>query len=181
MFDHLITLDQNLSFSLSNLLPHNGFFDIIFNFFSLTGLTFIIWIIILICFTIWEEKKHKEFIFFFLSSFLTTAFLVNIVLKNIFMRVRPWLEFKMNTIYCPSDFSFPSGHAASAFVGAVIFSYFDKKRWPIYYGVAILISYSRIYLSCHYLLDVIVGASVGLLISKATIYILSKKLYRNIL
>ena len=181
MFEQLITFDQKLTLALSNSMPHTPFFDLIFNFFSLSGLTVIIWIVILVCFFIWEENKHKEFLLYFSASFLSSAFLVNIVLKNIFMRLRPWVEFHINTSFCPTDFSFPSGHAASAFVGAVIFSYFDKKRWPIYYGVAILISYSRIYLSCHYLLDVIVGASVGLLISKATIYILSKKLYRNIL
>jgi undecaprenyl-diphosphatase len=107
-------------------------------------------------------KQDKKFIFIFSASFLLTFLLSDIVLKNIFMRFRPLL----GSISCPHDFSFPSTHAATAFAAATILAYFDKKRCWFYYIVAILISYSRIYLGCHYFFDVLVGGLLGLIISK---------------
>lgn len=59
--------------------------------------------------------------------------------------------------------SFPSSHASSSF--AVAFSISTcYPKWSIpAYGVAALISYSRVYLDAHYASDVIVGAGVGIL------------------
>jgi len=165
MFLSFLELDQNLSAAAANLLPHNALFDLIFRFLSLQGLTIAIWIILLGMYFVWEEKRHHEFILYFVSGFGITTFIVNIVLKNIFLRERPWVLSQILENYCPSDFSFPSGHAAGAFAGAVIFAHFDKKRKYLYYGMAVLISYSRVYLHCHYLLDVIFGALIGYLIS----------------
>ncbi|MEK7096731.1 MAG: phosphatase PAP2 family protein, partial [Patescibacteria group bacterium] len=73
---------------------------------------------------------------------------------------------------CPKDFSFPSTHAATAFVAAEILAYFNKKRKWFYFAVAILISYSRIYLGCHYFFDVVFGAIIGWLVSQSLLFVL---------
>ena len=176
MFDTIIRLDQAITIRLSVLLPHNTIFDAIFSFFSLHGLTVIIWVILF--FVFWQnerkDKTHHHFFLAFVTSFSITSVLVNIVIKNIAHRTRPWIEQGLLETFCPSDFSFPSGHAAGAFAGAVIFAYFDKKRAWIYYFIAFLISFSRIYLSCHYLLDVIFGALIGYTIGVLSIKILMK-------
>jgi membrane-associated phospholipid phosphatase len=59
--------------------------------------------------------------------------------------------------------SFPSGHSASIFALVTILSLFTKnKRICFFYLMAaILVAYSRIYLSQHFLSDVLAGALIG--------------------
>jgi undecaprenyl-diphosphatase len=61
--------------------------------------------------------------------------------------------------------SFPSGHATSAFAAAVAVS----RMWPatggLWWALAVLIAYSRIYLGHHYPLDVVGGALMGVAIA----------------
>ena len=68
---------------------------------------------------------------------------------------------------CPSDFSFPSGHACSSFAtaGALTWSLRDKLRRIGYatLALALLISLSRLYVGVHYPSDVLCGVLIGLL------------------
>lgn len=177
MIQSIVAFDQHITAFISSLLPHNEFFDLFFSFLSLQGLTIIIWMLLfaLIVYRERLDKTHKQFILAFLIGFFTTGFLVNIVVKNIAMRERPWVVQQITSTDCPTDFSFPSGHASGAFAAAIIFAQFDHKRKWLYYGIASLISLSRIYLSCHYLLDVVFGAFIGLFIGWATLRILTYK------
>ena len=72
--------------------------------------------------------------------------------------------------------SFPSGHTASAFALAVILSISTKNKWMrvLYLILAALVGYSRIYLSQHFMLDVLVGSLIGV-ISGILIYVLLEK------
>ena len=113
-------------------------------------------------------KRDKKFIILFSLSFFLAFLFSDIILKNIFQRVRPIQLTRLiqPILTCPKDFSFPSTHAATAFAAATVMTFFDKKRRWFYYTVAILISYSRIYLGCHYFFDVVVGAILGYIISR---------------
>jgi undecaprenyl-diphosphatase len=177
--EQLIIFDYKITQFLNHLFPHNAFFDYFFSFFSMKGSAIVVWILVVILVVIFEEKKHpgiskndKKFIVVFLTAFLTTSLLVELPLKNLFRRPRP-----IATNYnCPSDFSFPSGHASTAFAAATVLAYFDKKRRFLYYTVATLIAFSRIYLGCHYFFDVIAGAVFGYLISKLILNLKNKKI-----
>lgn len=183
--DKIISLDYYLTNLFNKLIPHNQLFDHFFSFFSLKGSFIFIWLLVMLIVLILEERKNpgitkhdKKFIFIFTTSFLMTFVLTDFVLKNIFQRLRPILDTKyfiLNTFSCPTDFSFPSVHAATAFAAATVLTHFDKKRRWFYYLVAILISYSRIYLGCHYFLDVVVGAFVGYIISRAFLKVFFNK------
>ena len=159
----IISLDYFFTNLLNKLIPHNIIFDYLFSFFSMKGGSVLIWITIIVLLIIFEEKINKKFILYFLVALGITSTVV-FGLKNTVKRVRP-------TTVCEKDFSFPSAHAATAFASAAILTYFDKKRRWFYYTVAILISYSRIYLGCHYFLDVVAGAIIGYIISRALLFV----------
>lgn len=177
--ESLLSFDYSLTGFFANFIPHYPIFDYLFSFFSLKGNSILIWILVMIISLVLEErknpginKKDKKFAILFLLAFLTTALVIEIPLKNLFHRTRPissdFKQFQPTDINynCPKDFSFPSGHAATAFAAATVLTYFDKKRKWFYYITAILISYSRLYLGCHFLFDVFIGALFGYFIAK---------------
>lgn len=94
--------------------------------------------------------------------------LVNVLLKTIVDRPRPWTEFtEIKAFYeqfgirLPTDSSFPSGHAAICFCGAVAIA-LRYKKWAL--PVLLLagtVALSRIYLCVHYPSDVLAGVLIG--------------------
>jgi len=62
------------------------------------------------------------------------------------------------------SFSFPSGHTASAFAVffCLIFTTRNRTLQLIYLVLALLVGYSRMYLSLHFLPDIIAGSLIGL-------------------
>jgi len=63
--------------------------------------------------------------------------------------------------------SFPSAHAATSFAGALVLSRWVPGRWPILFGLALAIAYSRVYVGVHYPGDVLGGAALGLVVAIA--------------
>ena len=63
--------------------------------------------------------------------------------------------------------AFPSGHTASAFALAAIFSFYIKNKWYsiLFLLYAAAVGYSRIYLAQHFLDDVFAGALIGVVTS----------------
>lgn len=172
--EKIMSLDYFFTNLLNKLIPHNIIFDYFFSFFSMKGGSILIWIVIIVLLIIFEEKINKKFIIYFAISLITTALVVNVI-KNFIHRPRPQLISNV----CPLDFSFPSAHAATAFAAAGVLTYFDKKRKWFYYTVAVLIFYSRIYLGCHYFLDVIIGAIIGYIISQVLLFVRDTSPFRR--
>ena len=67
------------------------------------------------------------------------------------------------------EFSFPSGHTATAFTVFFIACLAIQKRWvlPLGFAYALLVAYSRVYLAQHFPRDI----AGGMLIAVATIYL----------
>jgi len=180
MFSNIITLDENISLALKNIMPQTPFFDSFFSFFSLSGNSILVWLLIMGFTIYYEERKNpgisakdRLFTFAFFASFALSSFLSIYLFKNLFARPRPF--FHSLSFVCPTDYSFPSAHAATAFAAASVLTCFDKKRGYFYYFTAVLIGYSRIYFACHYFLDVFFGAALGYLISKIFLHLINKK------
>ncbi len=166
MLEFFLNLDNFLTNLIVSIIPRNSIIDSLFLAITFDWLILILGIIIFLILWHFEFKYTKQFITYFLASYIIVGFLVNIVIKNIIQRERPYIANQIETLYCPANYSFPSGHSAGAFAGAVIFSYYDKKRKWLYYSLAALIALSRIYLHCHYVIDVFIGAFIGYLLSK---------------
>src|SRR5689334_10928451 len=78
------------------------------------------------------------------------------VLKPLFNRPRPFVVDPSAPVigHRPDDGSFPSGHATAAFASAVTLSVVAPRLWVVWWSLAAVVAYSRIYLGVHYPLDV---------------------------
>ena len=73
--------------------------------------------------------------------------------------------------------TFPSGHSTTAFAVFGLLSLFCKRNISklVFVIIAILAAYSRVYLSQHFVRDIIVGAFIGYLVSFFVYYYFNKK------
>ncbi len=168
--------DNLITNFLFNLFPHSSFFDNFFLFVSAAGDFAVVWLVLFIILVIFEEVEHKNFIILFVGGLVFAYFLVNIILKDVFQRPRPFqvysqIEKLVPKTSRPENYSFPSGHAATSFLAATLLAYYHRKRRLIFYSLAALVSYSRIYLGVHYFFDVVFGGVLGVLIAKLLILI----------
>lgn len=92
-----------------------------------------------------------------------TMLTVNYPAKRFFRRRRPFIAFVKARILGPRprDFSFPSGHAAAGFAGAVTLAPHAPGWSPLFYFIGVIMALSRVYLGVHYPSDVAFGALLG--------------------
>jgi undecaprenyl-diphosphatase len=95
---------------------------------------------------------------------LTTSHLAVQVLKRTVARGRPCdaTGRLLAEIDLPDPFSFPSGHAAAATAMGGTIAIAHPSLAPVLVPLAALIAASRISLRVHHVLDVVVGALLGL-------------------
>ncbi len=164
MISDIKAFDIALTTFLSGILPHTPLLNAFFSFLSFQGITLFIWMLVLSAVIVFEELRHRQFFLYFSAS-VVSSFIMTYLFKFIFQRARPTPLIESILHVCPSDFSFPSGHTATAFTAAFMLSFFDPKRRFLYIFFAILISFSRIYLQCHFILDIFGGIGVAWLVS----------------
>lgn len=136
-----------------------GFYKFI-TFFASEVMILLVSLVLIIAF---KNKKYGAFALLNAISIL----ILNILLKLIFMRDRPYDLM----IITESGYSFPSGHAMASlgFYGFIIYLLWHfniTKRMKILFSIMLsililLIGMSRIYLGVHYASDVLAGYMVS--------------------
>lgn len=123
---------------------------------------------------------------FMLASQTATAILVY-ALKHLFSVPRPSvllpeLGYAFHTVDgvgLHSSLSFPSGHTASGFAMMFVLSVLCRHGWQkaLCLVIAVLVGYSRIYLSQHFLQDVLAGSVVGIMAVLLTAYPFTERVW----
>ncbi|GAX88866.1 phosphatase PAP2 family protein [Effusibacillus lacus] len=94
---------------------------------------------------------------------LLISHLVVSVCKKVYPRRRPYqaLEDVCTGRKLLCDASFPSGHSTAAFSMATVLTIAFPAFTAVFYGVAVLVALSRVYLGLHYPTDIAIGAMLG--------------------
>jgi len=170
-----------LVFSITVLLLHSKieihlfinklnspFFDFFFKYMTEFGAFVLIAPIIIL-----EAFVRYRYALMAIASSLLSTLIVQILKRLVWYdSPRPKVVFKdlydlhvVENVQLHGSHSFPSGHTAGAFALFVVLALVNKR--PVYQFfflvMAVLVGYSRVYLSQHFLIDVVVGSIVGTL------------------
>jgi len=165
MIDFLIRLDKEL-FLFINLKLQNGFFDFLMPILTEFKYWRVPFILIILAMFIFGKKKERIVAILLLIILGITDATVNFWLKPWIGRVRPCNVFPEVHLLagCSHSGSFPSSHAANIFGAGTILTFFYRRVWIIWLSIALLVSFSRIYVGVHYPFDVLGGAFYGILL-----------------
>lgn len=151
---------------------HGNVLDKIMLFISSLGSAGIVWILaaLSLIFVPAVGKESKEHLkerriagIIVLLSLLLEFISVNLVIKNIVQRPRPFqVDASVIPLIMPGETSFPSGHTASSFAAATAIFLYRKKAGIPALILAGLIAFSRLYLFVHFPTDVLAGMVIGI-------------------
>ena len=154
---------------------HNPFFDWVFKY--STTLAEGISIALLLILTLIISYRLT---ILFSVALVANTIVVYLLKKLLFSDTeRPMVFFSqlsdwhtVNGVHLHTNMSFPSGHTAAAFT--MFFSLAicvkNKTLGLLFFIASFMVGYSRMYLSQHYLRDVVVGSIIGIIISILSYY-----------
>jgi membrane-associated phospholipid phosphatase len=160
-----------------NSIVGNSFLDFFFKYGTHIGDGLFLILIAIVLFFF----NFKNGIFLLVSYALAGGFTQ--FLKKVFFNfeMRPFFHHTFNGLPLKvvegvkmySQNSFPSGHSTSAFCLFFCLSIISPKIWQkiLFFCLAIIIGFSRVYLSQHFFEDVYVGSIIGVVFSSIAAYI----------
>lgn len=165
MIEWLVQIDTSL-FYFFNVTLANGLFDFIFPIITdrenlLVGLA--------VVGVFYVRARRREAVVGIGLTVLAVGIadpLCCQVLKPLVGRLRPchpeqFLAGGRFLVGMKHTFSFPSAHATNWFALATLFTLLYRRRWPWFFGIAVAVAFSRVYVGVHYPLDVTAGAVLG--------------------
>lgn len=169
MLEQLLALDVAL-FAYVNRSLSNAALDFLMPLVSNLGSVWV-WVPLGVLMLAYRKSLGRRFVFGLVAANAAVLFL-----KGLFARPRPDLVLQNINVLDTEPFaSFPSAHAANAFLAAYLLSQeFPKYKW-VFYSLAVLVGFSRMYVGVHYPLDVLAGAALGIGAGYAVVRLLPEK------
>lgn len=150
-----------------NHLPHPRWVDA-----AMSGLSWAMtggagWFAVLLCEFALNPRRGREALLGVAPALLLATSSVECGIKPIFCRKRPFISIVQAIVVGrkPGSYSFPSGHSAAAFAGALLMSKHFPRHRNGFFALAITVAFSRIYLGDHYPGDVMSGSAAGALLA----------------
>ena len=145
-----------------------GFLDAVMpivTLFGEGGIFWIAWAVLMLVF----PKTRKTGIAMGIALVMGVL-ICNVTLKPLVARPRPY-DFQYENfgitikllIDAQHDYSFPSGHTIAYFEAAIPLMIYDKRMGIPAMVIAVLVTFSRLYLYVHYPTDVLVSVVLGIL------------------
>jgi undecaprenyl-diphosphatase len=151
-----------------NQLPHRQISDRF-----LTRLSWIMtsgtgWLLFLLMATLVDRQRGWKATRAVVPALWLATATVEHPIKKWFRRRRPFISLIEAIIVGrkPGSYSFPSGHSAAAFAGALLLAREYPANARSFFGLASLVAFSRIYLGVHYPGDVLSGSLLGMVLAR---------------
>lgn len=163
-----ILCTNKLQFHLILNQQHNAIADIFFKYYTNVGDG--AFALVLFPFLLFFGKIKHLFLAIFSCFFggMLAQFFKRVVFPD---SLRPMGFFEQGSLHLVDGVSlhhvhsFPSGHTASAFAFFIFLAFIGQKNktWQVLCAIlAMLVAYSRVYLSQHFISDVVAGTVVGI-------------------
>ncbi|HMQ35255.1 MAG TPA: diacylglycerol kinase family protein [Chloroflexaceae bacterium] len=126
------------------------------------------WILALLCAAALDRRRGARALRQVAPPMWFATMTVEYPIKHYFRRKRPFIDIVQAIAVGrkPGTYSFPSGHSASAFAGAWLLTRHYPALAPLWYTIAALTAFSRIYLGAHYPGDVVSGSLAGTVLAE---------------
>lgn len=137
-----------------------------FMIFSAEWLGYFLIASVILCF-FKNREKYRNMLLVSLGSAIVARFIFVEIIRYFYYNPRPFLVLENINVLLNHEISssFPSGHATFYFALAMGVYLYNKKAGYIYFGLAGLIGFARIFVSVHWPLDIVVGAVLGVLVA----------------
>jgi membrane-associated phospholipid phosphatase len=159
---------DTFAFVQINELPHTRLSDRL-----MTGLSWAMtggsgWLLFLLLATLVDRQRGSKAMRAVVPALWLATTTVEHPIKKWFRRRRPFVSLVEAIIVGrkPGSYSFPSGHSAAAFAGALLLAREYPGSARGFFGLASLVAFSRIYLGAHYPGDIISGSLLGMFLAR---------------
>lgn len=164
----LLSYNKILGHEMINYWVGNPVVDTFYKYFTHAGdgiFVFGLGFVILM----FNPKRGQYLIYSYLFAGLTSS-----AIKYFFNYVRPFHYFVyyrkhytlnlVEGVEMLGERSFPSGHSTAAFVVFSALAFSTEKKWAkvVFFIIAVNAAFSRMYLSQHWLVDILTGSLIGI-------------------
>ena len=163
MIDIIINVDKKI-FTFINSSIANPVFDIFFPIITNQDIWIIPILLGIIILSIKGGTKGRIASIVLIIGVILADYSSAQIIKPYFQRLRPSHDIlDQIRLLVPKGgrYGFVSSHAANMYVSATILGYFYSKQKRLFFTIASLVAFSRVYVGVHYPADIVFGGLLG--------------------
>ena len=163
MIDIIINVDKKI-FTFFNSSIANPVFDIFFPIITNQDIWIIPILLGIIILSIRGGTKGRIASIVLIIGVILADYSSAQIIKPYFQRLRPSHDIlDQIRLLVPKGgrYGFVSSHAANMYVSATILGYFYSKQKRLFFTIASLVAFSRVYVGVHYPADIVFGGLLG--------------------